>query len=132
MKSKIIRYCYFLLFLEKVCKLLQNRWKSDEHNVTLSVDESSEILNKAKDKFVSYLVKNKQFHKNKNKLEKKCSLLYYDRTIPICICCGTVQFTHNSASPSKNAVSAFQISCKLLSFILKDSWRNQQAINALP
>ncbi len=29
-----------------------------------------------------------------------------------------------SAPLSKNAVSAFQISCKLLSFTLKDSWRN--------
>ncbi len=32
--------------------------------------------------------------------------------------------TISSASPSKNAVSAFQISCKLLSFTLEDSWRN--------
>ncbi len=41
---------------------------------------------------------------------------------------------HNgiSAPSSKNAVSAFQLSSKLLSFTLKDSWRNQQTINALP
>ena len=30
----------------------------------------------------------------------------------------------NTAPPSKNAVSAFQISTKLLSFTLKNSWRN--------
>ena len=37
----------------------------------------------------------------------------------------------SSAQPSKNAVSAFQITCKLLSFTLKESWTNQQTINAL-
>ena len=37
-----------------------------------------------------------------------------------------------SKNLSKNAVSAFQISCKLLSFAVKDSFRNQQIISALP
>ncbi len=37
-----------------------------------------------------------------------------------------------SAPPSKNAVSAFQISCKLLPFTSEDSRRNYQMINALP
>ena len=32
----------------------------------------------------------------------------------------------NSAPLSKNALSAFQISCKLLSFTLKDSWRKKK------
>ncbi len=36
-----------------------------------------------------------------------------------------------SAPLSKNAKFAFQISCKVLSFTLKDYWRNQQTINAL-
>ncbi len=35
-------------------------------------------------------------------------------------------------APNKNTVSAFQISCKLLSFTLEDSSRNQKMINALP
>ncbi len=39
---------------------------------------------------------------------------------------------NNSAPPSKKAVSAFQILCKLLSFTLKDSWTDKQTINALP
>ncbi len=34
-----------------------------------------------------------------------------------------------SAPPSKNAVSAFPISCKLLSFTLEVSWRNLQIIS---
>ena len=37
-----------------------------------------------------------------------------------------------SAPLSKNAVSALQISCQLLSFTFKDSWRNWQTINTLP
>ncbi len=35
---------------------------------------------------------------------------------------------YNPASLRKNAVSAFQISCKLLSFTLEDSLKNQQTI----
>ncbi len=35
-----------------------------------------------------------------------------------------------SVPQSKNAISALQISCKLLPFPLKDSWRNYQMINA--
>ena len=41
------------------------------------------------------------------------------------MCQGMVNsLTLISAPPSRNAVSAFQISYKLLSFTLKDSWRN--------
>ena len=36
-----------------------------------------------------------------------------------------------SAPQSKNIVRAFQITCYLLSFTLKDSWRNWQTTNAL-
>ncbi len=39
--------------------------------------------------------------------------------LPMTNCVGVT-----SAPPSKNAVSAFQISCKILSFDLEDSWRN--------
>ena len=47
--------------------------------------------------------------------------------------CCQVHASNTAAAPlSKNAVSAFQISCELLSFTLKDSWRNYQMINALP
>ncbi len=42
-------------------------------------------------------------------------------------------FIHHptSAPPSKNAVSAFQISCKLLSCTLEDSWRTDDQCSSI-
>ena len=53
-------------------------------------------------------------------------LIIQGRIIP---CALITSVTFDISAPlSKNAVSAFQTSCKLLSFTLKDSSRNQQTI----
>ncbi len=39
---------------------------------------------------------------------------------------------HGVCPQSKNAVSTFQITCRVLSFVLENSWSDEQRINPLP
>ncbi len=62
----------------------------------------------------------------KNGLKWKEDTIFVMKTTSIILKMITFQFwsEYNAATLSKKAVSAFQISYKLLSFTLKDSWRN--------